>query len=496
MDGYRGVGTLVLNAKQRTKAHTSVFSLSQGHEHECLIEWVESVVGTFRISQPGSSVATSLVSGEAQTKQVGILDIRGQDFRMKPIPLTQVRSFVTTDVSLREHRDNLDAEDPNVDKKVTKVLEEEVELMMLSAQEKREELLRDALSKGNDAGEDDSPLRYKLQKPDEVLVRIRVEHNGFTALDNQVRRCSFLQQSLYRLNCLFHESSQRFGAAFMGKVANPSEILLFRRRKDSHTASKIKKNGIEPIAPDELERTNMEDLVRRHLDQPKEKLDVLEEKNLSEALEEYVDKSKGIAAIQETTAEILDTKQKLLLNNNRKGNSKHDVAGDDSGINTTNDDDDVMDIGDEDETPRPSAKRRKPPPPPDSDDESPPPRKAAPKRKAPAKQTKKQSLDFSSEDDDDAPPARRRTAARPSRRAATKKTAVMDEPSDIEEIVDDSDESVYEKPSRSTRKPAPKKPAPPRKKKRRFDDSDSDDDLGGLSADWGTANTKSQSSQY
>jgi double-strand break repair protein MRE11 len=32
-----------------------------GHEHECLIDFHESVVGTFRITQPGSSVATSLV---------------------------------------------------------------------------------------------------------------------------------------------------------------------------------------------------------------------------------------------------------------------------------------------------------------------------------------------------------------------------------------------------------------------------------------------------
>jgi hypothetical protein len=39
-----------------------------GHEHECCIEPQESVVGTFRISQPGSSVATSLIAGEAVRK--------------------------------------------------------------------------------------------------------------------------------------------------------------------------------------------------------------------------------------------------------------------------------------------------------------------------------------------------------------------------------------------------------------------------------------------
>ena len=34
-----------------------------GHEHECLIDPSESLVGTFRIIQPGSSVAMSLSPG-------------------------------------------------------------------------------------------------------------------------------------------------------------------------------------------------------------------------------------------------------------------------------------------------------------------------------------------------------------------------------------------------------------------------------------------------
>jgi double-strand break repair protein MRE11 len=58
---------------------------SQGHEHECLIEFFESVVGTFRITQPGSSVATSLVSGEAARKKIGILDINGRNFRYEKL---------------------------------------------------------------------------------------------------------------------------------------------------------------------------------------------------------------------------------------------------------------------------------------------------------------------------------------------------------------------------------------------------------------------------
>ena len=39
-----------------------------GHEHECLIESQASSVGSFFISQPGSSIATSLSEGETKKK--------------------------------------------------------------------------------------------------------------------------------------------------------------------------------------------------------------------------------------------------------------------------------------------------------------------------------------------------------------------------------------------------------------------------------------------
>jgi double-strand break repair protein MRE11 len=103
-----------------------------GHEHECLITPSESLVGTFRITQPGSSVATSLTMGEARRKQVGILDIRGQQFRLKPVPLGSVRSFALGDASLNEWVDSgaLDREDPKVEEKMTNMLAAEVEKLV------------------------------------------------------------------------------------------------------------------------------------------------------------------------------------------------------------------------------------------------------------------------------------------------------------------------------------------------------------------------------
>lgn len=167
-------------------------------------------MGTFRVTQPGSSVATSLVAGEAVCKKVGILDVRESNFRLQPIPLTQVRSFVMGSVDLaREPR--LDPDDSKVDVKVAKVLEDKVRVLILNAQEKREELLLAAKDAGNVlarhfVGEDDSafPLKHTLNKPEEVLVRLKVDHTGFSVVNNQ-----------------------RFGAKFVGQVANPVSCCCF-----------------------------------------------------------------------------------------------------------------------------------------------------------------------------------------------------------------------------------------------------------------------------
>lgn len=128
-------------------------------------------MGTFRITQPGSSVATSLVVGEAVRKRVGVLDIKGKQYRLNPIPLTQVRGFVTSELSLKEHKADLDPEDHKIDSKITAILNEEVNLLVMNARERVKEILEDARAVGNDAGDEDSPLKYKLGKPDEVLVR-------------------------------------------------------------------------------------------------------------------------------------------------------------------------------------------------------------------------------------------------------------------------------------------------------------------------------------
>jgi double-strand break repair protein MRE11 len=50
-----------------------------GHEHECRVDPEEVAGVNFQISQPGSSVATSLIEGEAKKKHVLLMEIRVRD---------------------------------------------------------------------------------------------------------------------------------------------------------------------------------------------------------------------------------------------------------------------------------------------------------------------------------------------------------------------------------------------------------------------------------
>ena len=175
-----------------------------GHEHECLITPSESAVGTFRISQPGSSVATALTAGEARRKHVGILDIRGSQFRMTPVPLTQVRSFAMGELSLQDQESVINAQDPKVELKILDLLSKEVKQLINEARANSQHLLEGANPTNNDNYDDVSrntsiseKLKYEIIDPEQVLIRLRVEHAGFASLNNQ-----------------------RFGSRFVGEVVS------------------------------------------------------------------------------------------------------------------------------------------------------------------------------------------------------------------------------------------------------------------------------------
>jgi double-strand break repair protein MRE11 len=428
--------------------------------------------------------------------------------RLHPVPLSNVRTFVSKDLSLREHRDALDPEDPKVDQRVAKVLEEEVRLLVSHAREKSADLRRDALASGNDAGEKDSTIMYKLLDPAQVLIRIRVEHMGFPTLNNQ-----------------------RFGAKFVGDIANPSDILLFHRKKDPKLASTVKKNAIQPMAPEELERTNMEDLVREQLAVPESKLQLFVEKALSDALEDYVDKSVTVA-IADTALDMLSKAQRELIVRRQGAKPLENDSIQDESVKHS-----VADVNVSIDPSVPSNKKRKAGETNeesstiidagDSDDELSHNKKTLKSTTSKVARSRTKAPD-SSDDDLAAPRPAKTTGGRPAKRAAAKRKVVytLDESEDDEVLShdnfentnngedDDDDVSVEDQPP-SKRKPAPKrstksKTAPKRatttsgtarktaaKKPSRRAPADSDEDetieeVADLDVDWGSAATRTQ----
>jgi double-strand break repair protein MRE11 len=86
-----------------------MYILTYYTKHECEIQFTEKP-NELWLSQPGSSIAVSLVEAEAVQKHCAILDVTvlsGQvpTFRLVPIPLRSVRPFILETVELSQVSD-------------------------------------------------------------------------------------------------------------------------------------------------------------------------------------------------------------------------------------------------------------------------------------------------------------------------------------------------------------------------------------------------------
>ncbi|CAI5722799.1 unnamed protein product [Hyaloperonospora brassicae] len=270
-----------------------------GHEHECQIEVQESVKGDFFVTQPGSSVATSLVEGEAKPKHVAVLEINGQSFRMSNRELHTVRLFKMGEVILSEVEE-LEPSDPDVAEQINEYLEGRVIELLHEAELEQQARLRErAKERERRQQQSPFPLPDAAKKDEEkelVLIRLRVEHTGFPLLVNQ-----------------------RFGARFVGKVANPNDILLFYRRKKDRVYASGTKSSMEleksllgrPVRPAPLAAVTIEDILSKQLCIPERKLVLLPEAQLGIALEKFTLKNNA-SAIQEFVDSVLDETQREL----------------------------------------------------------------------------------------------------------------------------------------------------------------------------------------
>ena len=234
-----------------------------GNEHECQPNLAESLVGTYRILQPGSSVACSLSSTESAScpKHMSFFEVKQRKFRMKPIRYQQVRQFHYDEVSLR----SIAGLDPNLPKVEDKIKDELTRKIRQMIDDARAEIADPVFERLDEF--DDGP-KYSLIEPRKVLIRLKVDYEGFSAINHQ-----------------------RFGAQFAGDVANPTEVLLLTKKRKEiirpngekvpHTAQGELQMLIAEGAEDEIHKIKIEDLVNETLAASKHSLTLLAETDLA-----------------------------------------------------------------------------------------------------------------------------------------------------------------------------------------------------------------------
>ncbi|XP_056613563.1 double-strand break repair protein MRE11 [Triplophysa dalaica] len=244
-----------------------------GHEHECKIAPVRNEQQLFYVTQPGSSVVTSLSPGEAVKKHIGLLRVKGKKMNLQKIPLQTVRQFFIQDVTLSDHPDLFSPEQPNVTLKVQAFCQEKIEEMLEEAE--RERL-------GN-------PLT-----PEKPLIRLRVDYSGGFEAFNTMRFCQ----------------------KFVDRVANPKDILHFIRHREAKDNVKEEGMDFESLLSrpaSEVLQLRVEDLVKEYF-QTAEKnvqLSLLTEQGMGKAVQEFVDKEEK-DAIEELIKYQLEKSQRYL----------------------------------------------------------------------------------------------------------------------------------------------------------------------------------------
>ncbi|KAK1672089.1 DNA repair protein [Colletotrichum godetiae] len=280
----------LLTVHQNHHAHTATSYLPEnvlpdwmdlvvwGHEHECLIDPQQNPETGFHVMQPGSSVATSLVPGEAVPKHVAILNLTGRDFKVEKLPLKTVRPFITKEIQL--------STDPRFKGLHTK-------------KENRQELTKRLMVVVEEMIQEANEEWFAVQENDEEepplpLIRLKVE---YTAPEGGQYDC---------------ENPQRFSNRFIGKVANTNDVVYFHRKK----ASATRRNADTDI-PEALEETlgldtiKVEALVQEFL--AAQSLKILPTAPFGDAVNQFVNKDDK-HAMEEFVSESLAGQVKQMLN--------------------------------------------------------------------------------------------------------------------------------------------------------------------------------------
>ncbi|XP_076765796.1 double strand break repair nuclease mre11 [Xylocopa sonorina] len=228
-----------------------------GHEHECRItpEYVDDT--HYYISQPGSSIATSLCESEATPKHIGILTVSKKQFKIKELKLETVRPFLF---------DNLDLREVEIPSKPS----EELSISVYNfVDDYIENVLMSKLA---------TQLSGNSKQPTLPLLRLRILYNSDKEMFDPIK----------------------LAQKYCDEVANPMEMVIFRKPLSSggKASTLYADDGYDEMAQilsyDDENRdwkTTVQSGLKKYfsLEENKDKLTVLTVNGLNEALNRFVD---------------------------------------------------------------------------------------------------------------------------------------------------------------------------------------------------------------
>ena len=265
----RGAGQVVKGYVHEAALPSCMDLVVWGHEHECQLapdadgnampNLTPSVHNpNFTVIQPGSSVATALVDGESRPKHVAILQLHKQQWKLDAIPLRTVRPFLMRDVTLADHDGG--EHDLQVEADLTEFLVQQVDAMLAEVAEKNDQARGTALTAA-----DESLANFPL-------LRLKINYSGYGTIN-----------------------PAKFGARFVEKVANLSDILLFSKKECPRCPQKAgggcaayaadgEGGGEDEVADEINPAEEIQGLVKDFLDDGKSQLRILNEGEMNLAV--------------------------------------------------------------------------------------------------------------------------------------------------------------------------------------------------------------------
>ncbi|KAI3631968.1 hypothetical protein MIR68_009804 [Amoeboaphelidium protococcarum] len=262
-----------------------------GHEHDCRIDVEYNDQQQFYITQPGSSIATSLSDGESIDKHVGILTIGvNNQFNIQKVPLKTVRPFVVRSIVLQDSGLNR-LDQKGIHKHICTILDD---------------MVTEARRKWREQNVDDDAAGVEPPLP---LIRLKIDYTGeFTT---------------------FHTA--RFSQQYVGKVANPKDLVYFFKRRlynsklgvNSTTQQVQQQLLIQSSEAIKLDSVQVDQLVNEYLNM--QELTMLPESGLHESITKFVQKDDKDAIREYVDLNIDSTNKELTLNKQMELNNENDI---------------------------------------------------------------------------------------------------------------------------------------------------------------------------